>query len=302
MQTGGGFKTGSGVSSGVVRQSLLAVPLGAIATVMAALASNGSYRKIYNKASLWSSGTAKKITATITGVAGQVAANSVTVIGTDAAGAPLTEVLPAFTLATLGTVTSVGLFKTVTQVLMPAHNGTGVLISVGVSGAGVADVLPAWTDKGVQSIHIIDSPSVIDNPVVPRNITATAGGIAGDIKAIQPKVFGTNSDDQPINETLPAFTLITAGSVVGSKAFKTVDSVEIPPHNGNGATTSFGVGAKLGIGRKLTRDTTVTAFLGNVKEGVAPTVVADGNVVENNTFQLASALNGSDVHLYFMTD
>lgn len=300
MITKGGFKTSSAVSSGVKHRDFTAVPVGAIAAIMAALASNGSYRKLYNKAAFWTSPTAKKITATITGVAGDVAANSVTVIGTDAADAPLTEALPAFTLDTLGSVTSLGSFKTVTEVRMPAHAGVGVQISIGVLGSAADEVLPAWTDKGVQTIHKCDA--TINNPVVPRNMTATAGGTATDIKAIQPKVFGTNDNDDAINETLPVFTVDTAGTVVGTKAFKTVDSIEIPPHDGNAATTSIGTGALLGIGEKLTRNTVLSAYLNNVKEGVAPTVAVDAALLEKNTVSLNSALNGTNVSVYYMND
>jgi len=298
--TKGGFVTGAGISGGTEHLSLLAVALGAIAALMAALASNGSYRKIYNKASLWSNATAKRLTATITGVAGDVAANQVTIIGTNAAGAPLTEVLPAFTLNTLGSVTSVGFFKTVTEVRIPAHDGVGVSVSIGVLGSSASDVLAAWPDKGVQTIHICDA--TINNPTVPRNVTATAGGVGGDIKAIAAKIFGTNVLNHAINETLPAFTLDTAGSVVGAKAFKTIDSIEIPPHDGNGATTSIGTGAKLGLGRAFSRDTVISAFLNNVREAVLPTVVVDNDEVEKNTAQLATALNGTNVDIYYMVD
>jgi hypothetical protein len=84
--------------------------------------------------------------------------------------------------------------------------------------AAVAGILAAVIDDG--------EPAVITEgftqPSVPRNITATAGGTAGDIKAIQVIVEGTNYADEVITETLPAFTENTAGSVVGSKAFKTI--------------------------------------------------------------------------------
>lgn len=300
MNTRGGFRTGAGRSTTTEHLSLPAVALGAVAAIMAALASNGSYRKLYNKASFWSSGTAKKLTATITGTAADVAANQVTIIGTDANDAPLTEALPAFTLNTLGTVTSVGLFKTVTEIRMPAHDGTGVSISIGVLGSSPAEVLASWTDKGVQTIHKCDA--TINNPAPSRNVTATTAGTNTDVKAIQVKVFGTNDSNEAINETLPAFTVDTNGTVVGNFAFKTVDSIEIPPHDGNGATTSIGTGAKLGLGKELTRNTVLDAFLNNVKEGVAPTVVTDADEIHKNTVALNSALDGSQVDLYYVGD
>lgn len=135
----------------------------------------------------------------------------------------------------------------------------------------------------------------ITSPAVPRNITATAGGTAGDIKAIQVVVNGTNAAGDTITETLPAFTVDTAGTVVGNKAFATVTSVVIPAHDGTGATTAIGTGAKLGLGVYLTRNSVGNAYLNGVKEGTAPTVAASASALESNTVTLNSALNGTAV-------
>jgi hypothetical protein len=140
----------------------------------------------------------------------------------------------------------------------------------------------------------------ITNPTVPRNITATAGGTAGDIKAVQVVVEGTNYADEEISEALPAFTGNTAGIVVGSKAFKTVTKVTIPAHDGTGATTSIGFGDKLGLPYKLAHNTVLAAYLNNVKEGTAPTVAVSATAVESNTIDLNSVLNGSVVDAYLM--
>ncbi|MFE6846561.1 hypothetical protein [Streptomyces sp. NPDC057686] len=141
--------------------------------------------------------------------------------------------------------------------------------------------------------------TAITDPAVCRNITATAGGTAGDIKAIQVVVTGTNIYDEVISETLPAFTVDTAGTVVGSKAFKTVTSITIPAHDGTGATTAIGTGAKLGLPARLLRNTVVYAFLADVREGTAPTVATSSTAVESNTVSLNSALNGSEVTVDF---
>jgi hypothetical protein len=149
----------------------------------------------------------------------------------------------------------------------------------------------AVTDTGSQQVITTG----ITNPAVPRNITATAGGTAGDIKAIQVTVAGTDLEGNPITETLPAFTVDTPGTVVGSKAFATVTSITIPAHDGTGATTAIGTGAKLGLPVRLSRNTVLAAFLGGVREGTAPTVAFSGSAVDSNTVQLSSALNGSAV-------
>jgi hypothetical protein len=155
----------------------------------------------------------------------------------------------------------------------------------------------AVTDTGVQQVVTTG----ITSPAVCRNVTATAGGTSTDIKAIQVIVAGTDINDAPITETLPAFTVDTAGTVVGSKAFKTVTSITIPAHDGTGATTAVGTGAKLGLPRRLTRNSVIAAFLNGVKEGTAPTIVTDATNASGNTATLNSALNGNAVVIDFQS-
>lgn len=138
------------------------------------------------------------------------------------------------------------------------------------------------------------------NPAVPRNITATAGGTATDIKAVQVKITGTNYADEVITEDLPAFTVDTAGSVTGNKAFKTVTKVEIPAMDGAGATVAIGFGDKLGLPFKLSHNTVLAAYLDNTKEGTAATVAVSATAVESNTIDLNSALDGKVVDAYLM--
>lgn len=154
----------------------------------------------------------------------------------------------------------------------------------------------AVVDTGVQVVVTTG----ITNPAVPRNITATSGGTAGDIAAIQVTVEGTNVFDEVITEVLPAFTENTATTVVGSKAFKTVTKITIPAHDGTGATTAIGTGAKLGLPEILEENTVLFAFLNGVREGTAPTVTVDADEVEKNTITLNSALNGSPVVVYYV--
>lgn len=175
--------------------------------------------------------------------------------------------------------------------------GTRVITkSLGSPGAADVDaVLAAVTDDGTEQTITAG----ITDPDVPRCITATAGGTAGDIKAIQVTVNGTNAEGVAISETLPAFTVNTAGTVVGSKAFATVTSVVIPAHDGNGATTSIGYGDKIGLGHRLARDTVLAAHLGNTKEGTAPTVALSATAIESNTIDPDSACDGSELIVDF---
>jgi hypothetical protein len=139
----------------------------------------------------------------------------------------------------------------------------------------------------------------ITNPDVPRNVTATAGGTAADIKAISVTVTGTDAAGAPLTEILPVFTVNTAGTVVGSVAFKTVTSISIPAHDDVGATTSIGTGAKLGLGTKLSRDTIVNSYLGGTRESTRSTVVVSSSAIKSNLVTLNSALNATDVIIDF---
>lgn len=140
----------------------------------------------------------------------------------------------------------------------------------------------------------------ITQPSVPRNITATAGGTATDIAAIQVVIEGTNYADEPITETLDAFTANTAGTVTGDLAFKTVTKITIPAHDGTGATTAIGYGEKLGLPYKLAHNTVLAAYLDNVLESTAPTVTTSATALESNTIDLKSALASKVVDLYLI--
>ena len=140
----------------------------------------------------------------------------------------------------------------------------------------------------------------IEQPSVPRNITATAGGVAGDIKAIQVIIEGTNYANEEISEELPVFTVNTAGTVSGNKAFKTVTKITIPAHDGAGATTQIGYGEKLGLPYNLAHNTVVAVCRDNARETTAPAVTVDAEKIENNTIDLHSALNGTVVDVYLI--
>jgi hypothetical protein len=130
---------------------------------------------------------------------------------------------------------------------------------------------------------------------------AVAGGTATDIKAIQVIIAGTDFADQAITETLPAFTVDTAGTVAGTKAFKTVTSITLPAHDGVGATTAIGFGEVLGLPYKLAGNTVIQAVFGGVKEATAPTVAVSSTVLAANTVDLNTALDGAhSVDVYLM--
>lgn len=236
----------------------------------------------------------RRITATTGGTAADIKAVQVIIAGLGAKGEAVTETLPIFTVNTATTVTGVQVFSKVTSVTIPAHDGLAATTSLGAAGApALADtdgILAAVTDTGApQTIT-----TGLNTPEVPRNITATAGGTAGDIKAIAVVVTGTNAEDVVITETLPVFTVDTPGTVAGLKAFKTVTQIVIPAHDGNGATTAIGFGDVLGLGHRLAHNSVKGVYLNDVVDSAAA-VVVNATVLESNTVDLTAALSSTPV-------
>ncbi len=161
--------------------------------------------------------------------------------------------------------------------------------------ASTTGIHAAVTDTGAQQVVTTG----ITQPSVARNITATAGGTNTDVKAIQVIIAGTDIAGNAITETLPAFTVDTLGSVVGVKAFKTITSITIPAHDGTGATTAIGFGEKLGLPHVMPNNRVLWAFLNNVREATAPTVVVHATDVAQNTVDLNSSLNSSVVDIVY---
>lgn len=242
-----------------------------------------------------------RVTATAGGTAGDIKAIQVIVAGKDPNGVTITETLPAFTVNTAGTVKGVKVFAQVTQVTIPAHDGTGATTSIGLDGApAVADadgVMLALTDDGEEAV--ITAGANINALDVPRNITATSGGTAGDIGAIQVTIDGKDMEGNVIQEVLPIFTADNATTVVGAKIFAEVTQITIPAHDGTGATTSIGFGSKLGINKRLPRNSVYGAYLNNAREGTAPTVTVSASALESNGATLNSALNATPVRLEY---
>ena len=156
---------------------------------------------------------------------------------------------------------------------------------------GLTDVLDPITDDGTEQTITAG----ITDPPTPRVLTASSDGTQGDIKAIQVTINGTDEFDEPLTEVMPIFTVNLETTVTGLKVFKTVTSVVIPAHDGNGATTEIGLGPTLGLGVLLTRDTVLGTFFGGVKEATLPTVNFDADDVESNSILLDSTLDGSAV-------
>ena len=127
-----------------------------------------------------------------------------------------------------------------------------------------------------------------------RNITAVCSGAqAGNMV-----VTGTNIDDKVITETI---TLNGNTPVTSVKAFKTVTNIRLPIKAGS-ETINVGWGDKIGIpfmlGAAITRPIIEATFLG-VIEATAPTITADADELEKNLIDLDTALDGSEVCIYY---
>lgn len=131
-------------------------------------------------------------------------------------------------------------------------------------------------------------------PDEPRNVTVKGNdaNVTGDVV-----IEGANVEGAPISETI---ALNGSSVVVGNKAFAEIDQITLPPYDtADTERVRVGLGAKLGLPVRLSRNTVLAAFLDNVREGTAPTIVFDASAVESNTATLDSALDGSDVLIDF---
>lgn len=130
----------------------------------------------------------------------------------------------------------------------------------------------------------------VAQPDVPRNVTVkgNAAAVTGDVV-----IEGTNVEGAAISETI---ALNAATLVAGNKAFRTVTRITLPPYaSANTERVRVGLGAKLGLPVRLSRNTVLAAYRANAREGTAPTVVVSASAIESNTATLNSALNGTEV-------
>ena len=140
----------------------------------------------------------------------------------------------------------------------------------------------------------------LTSPAVPRALEVVVGGTGRDAKASSTVVIkGTNIEDKPISET---FTLTgdKTETLVGTKAFKTVSSVEIDAQDGTGVTFTVGWTNKLGLPFAWSEKHIAFATLNGTRETTDPTLAVSSEAIEANTITLNSALDGHAVEVYFI--
>ena len=159
--------------------------------------------------------------------------------------------------------------------------------ALGTDAAVLADTAMDDADTTVVTTFVAQ-------PAVPRNLTVkgNGAGVAGDVV-----IAGVNVEGVAITETI---ALNGATLVAGNKAFARITSITLPNYaSANTERVRVGLGAKLGLPVRLSRNTVLRAFLNNALEGTAPTVAFSASAVESNTVTLNSALNGNDVLVDF---
>lgn len=127
-----------------------------------------------------------------------------------------------------------------------------------------------------------------------RTVTAVCSGTQTGNMVIT----GTNIADAVITETI---ALTSDTPVESTKAFKTVTRIRLPQKVAS-ETIIVGWGDKIGIpfmlGAAADRPQIEVTFNG-VIETTAPTVTADADEIEKNLIDLDSALDGSEVCIYY---
>lgn len=142
--------------------------------------------------------------------------------------------------------------------------------------------------------------SGLTDPDVPRVLKVVPGGTTGDIQESVVTVTGTNIEGKTITEEF-RFAADASSAVEGTKAFRTVTSVNIDAQLTTAATFSVGTTNKLGVNHRLyNQNTTVKVYyatsVGNptsVTLDTEPTVTADEADVELNTVLPDTAPNSA---------
>lgn len=140
------------------------------------------------------------------------------------------------------------------------------------------------------------SDEFVAQPPCARNVTVTvAATTAGHVKAAAIVVTGTNIADEVISESFTP-TADTPATLDGTKAFKTITSVEVPAQDGASVTVDVGFGELIGLPYKLEAFRGLQAF-DDGDEANAGTATADSDHIENNTVDFFGYLDGSVMSL-----
>lgn len=171
--------------------------------------------------------------------------------------------------------------------------------------AGSTTAVLAATNGATAAAHTIVT-SGITNPDVPRVLSVTVGGTAGHVLDGDVIVTGTNIEGKTFTER---FTLTAGGTgtINGTKAFKTVTSVDIPQMAGASATFAVGTLNILGVNHRLFKNNTTVKVYSATAVGIGgyttltlqgqPTVTASEDQLELNTAAPATTPDGTTFYI-----
>lgn len=136
------------------------------------------------------------------------------------------------------------------------------------------------------------SDEFVAQPPCPRNLTVTvAATTAGHVKAAAIVVTGKNLAGETITESFTP-TVDTPATLVGAKAFASIDSVAVPAQDGNSVTVDVGFGQLIGLPYKLAKKRVLLTLNDGVVD-TAPTLTISATALESNTVDFNGSLDGS---------
>lgn len=191
----------------------------------------------------------KRVTITVagTGTPANWTGGAVVVTGTDVDGAALVETLTS--AAGAGTTTSVGFFKTVTSVAIPAQGGTGASVELGVAAdtASIASLTASLTAQLIDANSEFNRARIGNRAMAhPRRISFVFSNSADWISS-NITLRGLDARGKPITETIA----VPAGgntTVSSSKFYSQVTSIAVPIQGGATGTCSVGfLNTELGL-------------------------------------------------------
>jgi len=181
----------------------------------------------------------------------------------------------------------------------------------GVLPVNQVETLPVFSGCSQDgTIVVVVTAANMSNSPKSVNVDVTTTDVGAD--AVATKIRAAFVQDTDINGFFSiggsgVNVVLTARDAVANDATMAITVIDAPAtgvtfgasQNTQAAvdfdTVSVGVGSKLGLPYRLSRNTVLQAFLNGVKEGVAPTVAIDSDDIADNTIQLVSALNGDEV-------
>lgn len=162
-----------------------------------------------------------------------------------------------------------------------------------VALGGNADVLADTALDAAEDTEVL-AADLDGQPDVARNVTVKGNdaNVTGDVV-----IEGTDLDGGAISETI---ALNGATLVAGNRAFAEITAITLPPYDtADTERVRIGLGAKIGLPVRLSRDTVLAAFLDGAREGTRPTLATSLDALSANTVTLNSALDGSAVLVDF---